>query len=118
MRALGTALVLVAGVLRVAAGAIAPGELIVFVSYSRNAHGPMRSLAREATKIAAAMARAERVAELLAADEVLEERPGAYRGDRARRRRRAGGRVVRLRAGPAGAARRLAADRRGRAAWR
>ena len=43
----------------------------------------MRSLAREATKVAAAMARAERVAELLAADEVLEERPGAYRGGRA-----------------------------------
>ena len=71
MRALGTALVLVAGVLRVAAGAIGPGELIVIVSYSRRAHGPMRSLAREATKIAAAMARAERVAELLAEDEML-----------------------------------------------
>jgi ATP-binding cassette, subfamily B, bacterial len=83
MRALATALVLVAGVLRVAAGAIGPGELIVIVSYSRRAHGPMRSLAREATKIAAAMARAERVAELLAEDEVLEERPGAYRGGRA-----------------------------------
>jgi ATP-binding cassette, subfamily B, bacterial len=83
MRALGTALVLVVGVLRVAAGAIGPGELIVIVSYSRRAHGPMRSLAREATKIAAAMARAERVAELLAADEVLEERPGAHHGGRA-----------------------------------
>jgi ATP-binding cassette, subfamily B, bacterial len=83
MRAAGTALVLVFGVLRVAAGAIGPGELIVVVSYARRAHGPMRSLAREATKIAAAMARAERVAELLAEDEVLEERPGAYRGGRA-----------------------------------
>jgi ATP-binding cassette, subfamily B, bacterial len=83
MRALSTTLVLVVGVLRVAAGAIGPGELIVIVSYSRRAHGPMRSLAREATKIAAAMARAERVAALLAADEVLEERPGAYHGGRA-----------------------------------
>ena len=52
--------------LRVAAGAIGPGELIVFASYTRKAHSPMRSIAREATKIAAAMARAERVAELLA----------------------------------------------------
>ena len=77
-------LVLVAGALRVAAGAIGPGELLVFVSYTRKAHGPMRSIAREATKIAAAMARAERVAELLAEDEVLEERPGAHRGGRAR----------------------------------
>ena len=57
----------------------------------------MRSFAREATKVAAAMARAERIAELLAADEVLEERPGAYRGGRAARRRRARGRLVRLR---------------------
>ena len=83
VRALGTALVLVVGVLRAAAGDLSPGELIVFVSYTRKAHSPMRSIAREATKIAAAMARAERVAEILAADEVVEERLGAYRGGRA-----------------------------------
>jgi ATP-binding cassette, subfamily B, bacterial len=84
MRAASTALVLVAGVMRVAAGAIGPGELIVFVSYTRKAHNPMRSMAREVTKIAAAMARAERVADLLAEDDMLEERPHAYRGERAR----------------------------------
>ena len=83
VRAVGTAAVLVAGVLRVANGAISPGELLVFVSYTRKAHGPMRSFAREATKVAAAMARAERIAELLATDEVIEDRPGAYRGPRA-----------------------------------
>ena len=83
VRAVGTAAVLVAGVLQVANGAISPGELLVFVSYTRKAHGPMRSFAREATKLAAAMARAERIAELLAADEVIEDRPGAYRGPRA-----------------------------------
>ena len=84
VRAVSTALVLVVGVLRVAHGAISPGELLVFVSYSRKAHGPMRSLAREAAKLAAALARADRIAEVLLADEVLPERPGAYRGDRAR----------------------------------
>jgi ATP-binding cassette, subfamily B, bacterial len=84
VRALGTAVVIVAGVMRVAAGAIGPGELIVFVSYTRKAHNPMRSIAREATKIAAAMAKAERVADLLVEDEVLEERPHAYHGGRAR----------------------------------
>jgi ATP-binding cassette subfamily B protein/subfamily B ATP-binding cassette protein MsbA len=84
MRAVSTALVLVVGVLRVAHGAINPGELIVFVTYTRKAHNPMRSMAREATKIAAGMARAERVADLLAEDEMLEERPNAYRGPRAR----------------------------------
>ena len=83
VRAIGTALVLVVGVMRVAAGALSPGELIVFVSYTRKAHNPLRSIAREATKVAAAMARADRIAEILAADDVLEERPGAYRGGRA-----------------------------------
>ena len=83
VRAVGTALVIVFGVVRVAAGALSPGDLIVFVSYTRKAHSPLRSLAREAAKVAAAMARAERVAEVLAADEVLEDRPGAHRGGRA-----------------------------------
>jgi energy-coupling factor transporter ATP-binding protein EcfA2 len=82
--AIGTALVIVVGVLRVASGALSPGGLIVFVSYARKAHSPLRSMAREATKVARAMARAERIAELLAADELLEERPGAHHGDRAR----------------------------------
>ncbi len=84
VRAVATALVIVVGALRVAGGAIGPGDLIVFVSYTRKAQGPMRSLAREATKIAAAMARAERVAELLAEDEMLDDRPGAFHGGRAR----------------------------------
>jgi ABC-type multidrug transport system fused ATPase/permease subunit len=83
VRAFGTALVIVVGVLRVAAGALSPGDLIVFVSYTRKAHNPLRSLAREATKVAAAMARAERIAEILSSDEVLSEPPDAHRGGRA-----------------------------------
>ena len=83
VRALGTALVLVAGVLRVAAGALSPGELLVFVSYTRRAYNPLKSLARESTKVAAALAKADRIAEILAADDVLADRPGAYRGPRA-----------------------------------
>ena len=51
VRAIGTALVLVVGVLRVADGALSPGELIVFVSYTRKAHNPLRRLARETTKV-------------------------------------------------------------------
>ncbi len=84
LRAGATALVTVAGVLRVASGALSPGDLIVFVSYTRKAHSPLRSLAREATKITAALARADRVAEVLEADDVLPERPDAYAGPRAR----------------------------------
>ena len=89
LRAVGTALVLVVGVLRVADGALSPGELIVFVSYTRKAHNPLRRMARETTKVAAAMARMERLADILGADEVLEERRGAHRGGRARGRARA-----------------------------
>jgi ATP-binding cassette, subfamily B, bacterial len=83
VRAVGTALVIVVGVMRVAAGALSPGELLVFVSYTRKAYNPLKSLARESTKVAATMAKADRIAELLAADDMLEERPGAFRGGRA-----------------------------------
>jgi ATP-binding cassette, subfamily B, bacterial len=83
VRALGTAAVLVVGVLRVASGAISPGDLIVFTSYTRKAYNPLKSLARETAKIAAAMAKADRLAEIFASDELLEDRPGAYRGPRA-----------------------------------
>jgi ABC-type multidrug transport system fused ATPase/permease subunit len=83
LSAVGTAAVLVLGVVRVAAGAITPGDLVVFVSYAKKADSPLRHIARETVRIARSMARAERIAEILAADEVLEERPHAYRGGRA-----------------------------------
>ncbi len=82
LRALATALVTVFGVLRVWNGALSAGDLIVFVSYTRKAHSPLRSFAREASKLTAALARADRVAEVLSADEVLPD--GHYRGGRAR----------------------------------
>jgi ATP-binding cassette, subfamily B, bacterial len=82
--ALGAATVLVVGVFRVASGAVSPGDLVVMVSYARRIHRPMRDLARQAGRVARALVRAERVAEILASDDVLEERPGAYRGSRAR----------------------------------
>ena len=57
VRAISTALVLVIGALRVSHGAISPGELLVFASYTRKAQSPMRSFARELTKVSATMAR-------------------------------------------------------------
>lgn len=81
--AVGTALVVGVGVFRVAAGALTPGDLVVFAAYARKLNSPLKDLAREATKTSKAMARADEIAELLAADEVLEDRPGAYRGGRA-----------------------------------
>jgi ATP-binding cassette, subfamily B, bacterial len=83
LSAVGTTAVLVLGVFRVAAGAITPGDLVVFVAYARKADSPLRQIARESVRIARSMARAERIAEILAVDELLEERPGAYRGGRA-----------------------------------
>jgi ATP-binding cassette, subfamily B, bacterial len=83
LSAVGTAAVLVLGVIRVAAGVITPGDLVVFVSYAKKADSPLRHIARESVRIARSLARADRIAEILAAEEVLEERPGAYRGGRA-----------------------------------
>jgi ATP-binding cassette subfamily B protein len=83
LRAFATAIVTVFGVLRVAKGELSAGDLIVFVSYTRKASSPMRSFAREASKLTAALARADRIAEILSTDEVIEDKPGAYRGPRA-----------------------------------
>src|SRR5688500_221327 len=81
--AAGTAAVLVVGVLRVASGAVGAGELVVLVSYTKKMHRPLRDIARQAGRISRSMARAERISEILAADDVLEDRPHAYRGPRA-----------------------------------
>jgi ATP-binding cassette subfamily B protein len=81
--AVSTAVVLVFGTLRVASGALTPGELVVFVTYTGKLYRPLRDLARTANRTSRAMARAERIGEILAADDVLEERPGATAGDRA-----------------------------------
>jgi ATP-binding cassette, subfamily B, bacterial len=81
--ALGTAGVLVVGVLRVSVGAVSPGELVVMVAYTKRLSRPLRDLARQAARVTRALARADRVAEVLGSGEALEERPGAYRGARA-----------------------------------
>src|ERR687891_62747 len=81
---LGTAAVLVVGVFRVSSGAIGPGELVVMVSYAGKVYRPLRDIARQVSRVSRAMARAERITEILSADDVLEERPNAYDGPRAR----------------------------------
>jgi ATP-binding cassette subfamily B protein len=83
LRAFATAVVTVFGVIRVSKGELSTGDLIIFVSYTRKASSPMRTFAREAAKLTAALARADRIAEILATDEVIEDKPGAYRGPRA-----------------------------------
>src|SRR3954465_2302052 len=77
------AVVLVFGTYRVAAGAITPGALVVFAQYSRKVYQPLKDIAKQSSRIAKRMTRAERVAEVLAADEVLEDRADAVAGARA-----------------------------------
>jgi ATP-binding cassette subfamily B protein len=82
--AFALALVLVVGTLRAAAGALTVGELIITWTYARRTDRPLRGIARNSNRLSRGVARAERVAEILAADEFLEERPGAYSGPRAK----------------------------------
>src|SRR4051794_38382873 len=77
------ALVLVLGAYRTASGAISVGDLVVIAQYARRMYRPLSDLAKQSTKASRAMARAERVAEVLGADEVLEDRAGAYAAGRA-----------------------------------
>jgi ATP-binding cassette, subfamily B, bacterial len=81
--AITMAIVLVVGAFRVSSGALTAGSLVVFVQYSRRLYRPLKDMARYSTKAARAMARAERIADILSADEVLRDRPGAYAGPRA-----------------------------------
>jgi ATP-binding cassette subfamily B protein len=76
-------LAIVLGVVRVSAGALSPGDLVVFVSYAGKTYRPLRAIARQTTKASRALARADRIAEVLAADAVLRERSGAFAGGRA-----------------------------------
>src|ERR687886_1537436 len=77
------ALVLVLGAYRTASGAITVGDLVVIAQYARRMYRPLSDLAKQSTKASRNMARAERVAEVLGADEVLEDRAGAYGAGRA-----------------------------------
>jgi ATP-binding cassette subfamily B protein len=78
------AMVLVLGAFRAATGAITVGDLVVIAQYARRIYRPLSDLAKQSTRVSRAMARAERVAEVLGADEVLEDRPGAFAEGRAR----------------------------------
>lgn len=63
--ALGTCLVLFIGARRVMAGTISPGDLLVFLAYLHGMHKPLLSVARESSRVAKAVTRAEKIVELL-----------------------------------------------------
>jgi ABC-type multidrug transport system fused ATPase/permease subunit len=77
------AVVLGVGVLRVAAGALTPGELVIVWAYAFGIEGTLRAISRDGRRLVRDVARAERVAEVLAADDVLEQRRDTYSGPRA-----------------------------------
>ncbi len=62
---IATAVVLVFGGSRVAAGAMTPGDLVIFLTYLKTAMKPLRDLAKYTGRIARAAASGERVADLL-----------------------------------------------------
>src|SRR3954451_25035593 len=78
------ALVLILGAFRTAAGAISVGDLVVIAQYARRMYRPLSDLAKQSTRVSRNMARTERVAEVLGADEVLEDRPGGFAAGRAK----------------------------------
>ncbi|MGI9119554.1 MAG: ABC transporter transmembrane domain-containing protein [Acidimicrobiales bacterium] len=81
--AVGTVMVLVVGVFQVAKGKMSPGDLVVMNSYVRRLYRPLRDIARQASRVSRSMARADRICEVLAADQVLADRPGAHHQGRA-----------------------------------
>ncbi|TML86487.1 MAG: ATP-binding cassette domain-containing protein [Actinobacteria bacterium] len=82
--AMTTAVVLVLGVFRVAAGALTPGDLIVVHAYARRLYPRMRAVGHERARLTRATAGGDRIAGVLAADDELAEVPGAYHGPRAK----------------------------------
>jgi ATP-binding cassette subfamily B protein/subfamily B ATP-binding cassette protein MsbA len=75
--ALGTATVMAVGGLHVLNGSLSVGGLIVFLSYVAALYAPMETLAYLSSGFASAAARAKRVIEVLAADDEVQELPGA-----------------------------------------
>src|SRR3954454_20030154 len=82
--AIAVAGVLVLGAVRTASGSISVGDLVVIAHYARRMYRPLSDLAKQSTRVSRNMARAERVAEVLGADDVLEDRAGAYAAGRAK----------------------------------
>ncbi len=74
---LGTALVLYVGGLRVLAGAMTLGSLLVFLSYVRTLQGVSRSFFQIYAKLKSAEARMDRVLEILESDDDVPEHPNS-----------------------------------------
>lgn len=84
--AVGTAAVVVIGAERALAGAITPGDLVIFTAYLRRLYSPLKDMLREINKTQKALARAERVVAVLDTDPGVKDEPGARTAPRLRGR--------------------------------
>jgi len=75
--AIGTCCVLWWGARRVLAGALTPGDLLVFIAYLKNLHKPVRRIAQLAVQSSKALASAERVAQILRTEPEIRDAPDA-----------------------------------------
>ncbi len=74
---LATAVVLFVGAQRVLAGAMTPGDLVVFLTYLKAALKPMRDVAKYTGRIAQAVASGERIVDVLEEDPSIADAPDA-----------------------------------------
>jgi ATP-binding cassette subfamily B protein len=75
--AVGTAVLMAAGGVRVLHGSLTVGSLLVFLSYLAALYGPMETLAYLSSSLASATARARRVLEVLDAEQDVRDKAGA-----------------------------------------
>jgi ABC-type multidrug transport system fused ATPase/permease subunit len=75
--ALGTAVVVWFGVTQVRAGAISPGDLLVFTAYLSSLYKPIRKMASMTARVAKATASGERLLEIFDLHPDVAERPAA-----------------------------------------
>lgn len=75
--ALGTCAVLWYGVLRVRAGALSPGDLIVFSAYLTGLYKPFRKLAAQTARVSKAMVCGQRILAILDQDPEIKDHPDA-----------------------------------------
>lgn len=84
--AITMAVVVVLGSFRVASGDLSAGSLVVFAQYARRQYRPLKDIAKHAGRISKALARADRIAEILSSDERLSDNPRGHSSGRAQGR--------------------------------
>lgn len=82
--AVGTATIIVVAAHRVLAGALSPGDLLVFVLYLRTFFRPLRRISARSQRAVRATASAERILDILETQSAVRDLPGASAAPRLR----------------------------------